>query len=169
MRWRLAVVLAVVSIAALGCGTSARTPQPAGVLPSPIAKMVCAAKVQSWIADSLGERSRSVTTPVWSDHLYSCNYLYPQGTITISVKELSSWSQTYAYFDSLKREYGDRHAIGNLGQGAFVTDNGWVAVRKDWKVLFVSSHLTGAINGNATSGTAAEVVAVVILACWAGD
>ncbi len=131
--------------------------------------MVCKAKAQAEIADALGEHSRSVTTPVWSDHLYSCRYVYPQGTITLSIKELSSWTQTYSYFDGLKQEYGDVHAIADLGQGAFITPKGWVAVRKDWKVLFVSSHLTGSLNGNSASGSAAEVVAVVILDCWSGD
>ena len=169
MRWWLPSGLAVVSIAAVGCGASAETPQPAGALPSPIAKMVCAPKAQTDIADTLGERSLSVSTPVWSDHLYSCSYVYPQGTITLSIKELSSWTQTYAYFARLKKKFGDRHAIAHLGQGAFVTANGWVAVRKDWKVLFVRSHLKGRINGSAVSGTAAEAVAVVILACWSGD
>jgi len=169
MRWWLAPVLAVLSIVVVGCGARAHTPQPAGALPSPIAKMVCAPKARREIADTLGEHALSVTTPVWSDHLYSCNYMYPQGTITLSVKELSSWTQTYAYFDDLKKKFGDSHPIAHLGQAAFVAENGWVAVRKDWKVLFVRSHLKGSINGSAASGTAAEVVAVVILACWSGD
>ncbi len=33
-----------------------------------------------------------------SDHLYSCRYGYPAGSFALSVKELSSWAQTYAYF-----------------------------------------------------------------------
>jgi hypothetical protein len=172
VRWWLACVLGPMLIAVAGCAATdanAQAPQPAGRLPSPLAKKVCASEAQGEVADSLGEHSRSVTTPVWSHHRYSCTYEYRQGTITLSVKELSSWRQTYAYFDRFKKQFGDRHSIVGLGQAAYVTDNGWVAVRKDWKVLFVSSQLKGRINGSAASGTAAEAVAVVILACWSGD
>ena len=53
------------------------------------------------------------------------------------MKELSSWYQTYAYFDALGSRYGKARSLGNLGQGAFSETAGSVVVRKDWKVLTV--------------------------------
>ena len=107
-------------------GTEA--PLPAGKNPSEIAKMVCADEAQEKIARVLGVTAH-VDTPTWADHLYSCLYTYPNGYFVMSVKELSSWSQTYAYFDSLQHTLGDTGSLGNLGQGAFTTSNGSVVVR----------------------------------------
>ena len=79
----------------------------------------------------------TVTDRTWVDHKYSCRYDYPNGSFTLSVQELSSWSQTLAYFHGLATQLGDTQTLGNLGQGAFRTSGGDVAVRKDWKVLLV--------------------------------
>jgi hypothetical protein len=118
----------------------------------------------------LGARA-SVATPTWADHLYSCRYQYSQGTMVLSVKELSSWAQTYAYFGGLARTLHKKIPIAGLGQGAFRVRDGSVVVRKDWKILLVD---TSGLHGNIGSppsppGTVALDVAAVILGCWAGD
>jgi hypothetical protein len=109
--------------------------------------------------------------PTWQDDVYACNYAFSEGTVRMSVKELSSKSETNAYFEALARQFGDKQMLDGLGQGAFLTDNGSVVVRKDWKVLLVdSTRLTAPITTAAPlSGTPAEAMAAVILACWAGD
>ncbi len=61
----------------------------------------------------------------------------------MSVKELSSKSQTSAYFSDLAHQFGDKQTLYAFGQGAFLTDNGSVVVRKDWKVLLVDSTRLG--------------------------
>ena len=58
--------------------------------------------------------------------------------MALSVKELSSWAQTYAYFDA-RHPTGQARTLQGLGQGAFQTTDGSVVVRKDWKVLLVDS------------------------------
>ena len=140
--------LVVVTVAALGlnaCGSTPTTtsqkpettvPLPAGPSPSEIAKMVCQNKAQGELAEVLGIRG-VVQTPTWVDHLYSCRYQYPDGSMVLSVKELSSWSQTKGYFAMLGQQLGDTGPLGNLGQAAFTTTDGSVVVRKDWKVLLV--------------------------------
>ena len=111
-------------------------PLPAGRLPSPIALMVCRPKAQSEINQVLGVTA-TVSARTWVDHKYSCRYGYPNGSFELSVKELSSWNQTLAYFHGLGAQLGGPEALGNLGQGAFRTSGGDVVVRKDWKVLLV--------------------------------
>jgi hypothetical protein len=132
--------------------------------------MVCAREAQKDIAETLGVRA-SVSKPTWTEHAYSCRYAYSGGDFVLTVKELSSWPHTFAYFSSLARTQGRAKTVPNLGQGAFQTANGSMVVRKDWKVLTVDiSGLPGQFGKPATSrGDVAVTVADLILACWAGD
>jgi hypothetical protein len=160
----------VVTSAPARSSSTTRAPEPAGKNPSAISKEVCADDAQSEIKRVLGV-SADVATPTWAAHLYSCRYRYPNGTFVLSVKELSSWSQTYAYFDSIKSSEGDTGPLGNLGQAAFTTANGSVVVRKDWKVLVVNIAPLPKQFGKppTTRADVAYTVASIILGCWAGD
>ncbi len=175
----------LVGMAATGCGsspsgqpagsrpgtTTTRVPLPAGKYPSAISKMVCGSDAQHEIAEALGLKAVSISTPTWIDHLYSCRYEYADGAFTLSVKELSSWGQTIDYFHGLGGQYGDTRSLGNLGQGAFSETDGSVVVRKDWKVLTVD--ITGLPDQFGVPPTSSSDIAVtvadVILGCWAGD
>ncbi|HTW07959.1 MAG TPA: hypothetical protein VME46_10630 [Acidimicrobiales bacterium] len=164
------VALAPFLLAACGLLSTAATPQPAGRYPSPIAQEVCGEKAASEIADVLG-LSAHVSRPTWVGHLYSCDYEYGKATMVLSVKELSSWPQTYAYYNGLGRALHLQQQIVSLGQGAFEAGNGSVVVRKDWKVLLVDVHGLPGSFGNPPSpvGNVALSVAGVILGCWHGD
>jgi hypothetical protein len=150
--------------------TSLQAPEPAGKDPSAIAIEVCSKTAQTEIAHVLGVKA-VVQTPIWAGEQYTCRYQYPDGSFVLSVKELSSWSQTYAYFDSLGKTLGNTGSLANLGQGAFTTSDGSVVVRKDWKVLFVNIAPLPAQFGKppTSKGDVAYTVADIILACWAGD
>ena len=166
--------LAVLSVAlgAAGCGGApgAQGPQPAGKSPSSISRQVCGKEASRDVAHVLRAKA-SVSTPTWADHLYSCGYRYGAGTMVLSVKELSSWSQTYAYFGKLATTLHKKATFPGLGQGGFAVRDGSVVVRKDWKVLLVNvSGLHGDIGSPPGSpGEVALSVAAVILDCWAGD
>jgi len=185
------VALAFAAVLCAGCssgsssatGTSTSTtrpPLPAGVTPSPLAVQICATQARQEIAASLGEAA-DISTPNWSvaQHLYSCEYRYSTGSFTLSMKELSSWPETYAYFDSLHTQLGTSCpepvsgscVLQNLGQGAYQTTDGSVVVRKDWKVLLVDiSGLPAQFGVPATPASdVAVTIADVILGCWSGD
>jgi len=177
----------VVGLVAAGCGssppgsaqspgarantTTTEAPKPAGRLPSAISEMVCRPEAQHEIALALGVKPVTVSTPTWIDHLYSCRYEYSTGVMTLSVKELSSWAQTFAYFHGLGSRFGSARSLGDLGQGAFSENDGSVVVRKDWKVLTVDiTGLPGQFGvPPSSSADIAVTVADVILGCWAGD
>ena len=91
--------------------------------------------------------------------------------MVLSVKELSSWTQTYAYFDELAKTLHKTAPVKGLGQGAFVVSDGSVVVRKDWKILLVDiSGLHGMVGSPPSSrDTVALDAASVILDCWSGD
>lgn len=160
-----------------GCGGSAasspsttQAPLPAGATPSAIAKQPCEREARQQIASALGEPA-TVSDPTWVDHLYACNYQYPTGSMTLSIKELSNWPQTLAYFGSFGAQTGKTRSLPGLGQGAYQTTNGSVVVRKDWKVLLVDpTHLPAQFGVPPTSSVyVAVTVADVILGCWEGD
>ena len=172
---------AVVVLGACGSSTPSSTPgkpqanpasvtyPPAGPNPSISAKMVCQPEAQTAIAGAIAVKATRVTTPTWADHLYSCTYVYPNGKIVLSVKELSTAAETTAYFNSLATKYGKRQNLNGLAQGAFIATNDDVAVRKDYKVLLV--NVQGIPTRFAPSTTrleAAESIAAVIMSCWSG-
>jgi hypothetical protein len=172
-RARLGLAVLAIVLGIVGCGsvsTSAESPKPAGKSPSAIARMVCAKEAVGEIAEVVGAKA-SVTAPTWADHLYSCGYRYSKGIMVLSVKELSSWTQTYAYFDELAETLHKTAPVKGLGQGAFVAADGSVVVRKDWKILLVDiSGLHGMVGSPPSSrNTVALDAAAVILGCWSGD
>ncbi len=168
-------MLVAATLAACGASPAASTtkttkPLPAGRYPSEVSKMVCKTDAPHDVGEALGETA-AVTTPTWQDHVYSCHYDYQSGSMSLSVKELSSWPETLAYFHGLGTQLGVARTLPNLGQGAFQTTNGSVVVRKDWKVLLVDPTGLPPRFGNppTTSSDIAVTVADVILGCWAGD
>ena len=178
---RAVVVLVAIAVLATGCSAGGRSsvrttqstvpgPQPAGASPSEIALMVCQPKAAGEIQDVLGETA-VVEDRTWKDDLYSCKYRFSTGTMVLSVKELSSWDQTYSYFAMLGKTLGKTSTVLNLGQGAFQVKNGSVVVRKDWKILLVDiTGLPSRFGSPPTSsGDVAATVAFIILGCWAGD
>jgi len=176
VRHQLAIsasLAAFIVESALGVSAAwAATPQPAGSTPSPIAKMVCATKAATEIDEVLGEKA-SVSNPTWKNHLYSCDYRFKSGTMVLSVKELSSASQTSAYFDGLAQRLHKSLTIYGLShsEGAFRTEDGSVVVRKDYKVLVVDVSGLPRHFGEPETGLdeVSLTVAGVIMGCWNGD
>jgi hypothetical protein len=162
------MVLAILSWA--GVAASAPTPRPAGPSPSKIARVVCQHEAQGDLRQVLGTKA-VVTTPTWAKHLYSCGYQYGPGTMVLSVKELSSWKQTDAYFAALAKTLHKTLPIHGLGQAAFRVRDGSVVVRKDWKILLVdTSGLHGTVGSPPSSPSEVALdAAAVILGCWHGD
>ena len=174
-----AAAVAIGGLAA-GCGggssavpsTSATTqaPLPAGRNPSAVSRQVCSAEAQREMASALGVTA-TVSPPTWQDHVYSCTYRYPNGSFTLSVKELSSWAETTAYFAALRTAKGTAERLGSLGQEAFQGNDGTVVVRKGFKVLTVD--IAGLPAEFAVPPTPKDAIAVtvadVILGCWNGD
>jgi hypothetical protein len=144
--------------------------QPAGLYPSVSAQMVCAPEAQSEVASALGVTGTVPVPPTWVDHLYSCRYVYPNGTMALSVKELSSRAQTTAYFESLHELLGQSEQLKGVAQGAFVTKDGSLVLRKDYKVLLVDTSGLPVPFGSAfkSRSQVAVGVGITVLGCWTG-
>ncbi len=175
---------AVVTLGACGGGSSSSsstsvgtqqaqpasvTYKAAGATPSVSAKMICEPEAITEIASAIEVNTTRVTTPTWVNHLYSCTYVYPNGSIVLSVKELANWADTTAYYDSLEKKYGVKQNINGLAQGAFLAPNDDVVVRKDYKVLLVD--VAGISQNFVPASTRADVaqnIAATIMSCWSG-
>lgn len=133
--------------------------------------MICAARLQSQLAYSLGVRPIRPVVPTWVDHLYSCRWIYGNGVLVLSVKEFSSAAETTAYYEMLARKLGDAGRLTGLGDGAYATSDGSVVARKDYKVLLVDvAGLPGEFGKPATTRSdVAITISDSILGCWTGD
>ena len=169
-RFLLVGLVLATNLLVATAAASAEAPAPAGRNPSSISKEVCSTKAQTEIADVLGVKAK-VAKPTWRQHLYTCAYRYKTGAMVLSVKELSSWNQTYGYFDGLGKSLHKTTTIYQLGEGAFRVRNGSVIVRKDWKVLLVNVAGLPKRFGQPYSDVAGVALSVagVILGCWNGD
>jgi hypothetical protein len=146
-------------------------PQPARATPSVSAKLICAHETQTELAAVLGVHTTKPVVPTWTNHLYSCRYTYHNGVIALSLKELSSKTETDSYFTSLARRLGQTQRPRTLDRGVlFTTKNQSVVVRKDYKVLLVDISGLPAQFGAPPFSRAniALAVAATILDCWTG-
>ena len=138
--------------------------------PSTSAKMICETDVEREVFDLVGVKPSQPLQPLWKDHVYSCKYVYPNGTLTLSVKELANKAETDAYFASLATQLHKKKVVQYLGQGAFTTQNESAVVRKDYKVLTVDVSGLPAQFGTPADqrGNIALNVAASIMSCWTG-
>jgi hypothetical protein len=189
----LRVVILFAAVAALGvagCGSSgkggaaAKTTTPSTVAtgpgghiakpvstdPSTSAKMICEEDVRNEIYSLVGVKPTQPLNGTWVDHVYSCKYVYANGSMTLSVKELADKGETDAYFASLAQSLHKVKTIQSLGQGAFTTTNQSAVVRKDYKVLTVDVSGLPAQFGDPPDprGNVALNVAATIMSCWTG-
>ena len=132
--------------------------------------MICSDEAKKDLAGVVGIDTIQPLAPTWKDHVYACDYVYPNGArMTLSVKELSSPDETTAYYDSLAQKLGKKDELQGLGQGAFTTTNGSIVARKDYKVMLVDvSHLPQQFANLGARGDIALQVVTTIMGCWTG-
>lgn len=172
-RLRAAAVVTALAAAVLtGCGSAAgpgaRPPASAVGGPSKAAKIVCADEAKEDISGALGVDTTRPLAPVWSNGLYSCRYVYPDGSMLLSVKDLPDAAATAAYFTALRNTVGNPTALDGLGEASFAEPDGSVVVRKDDTVLVVDVSGLPATVGKPVRprASAARTVATTVLICW---
>ena len=179
LAYALVLTLALGACGGAGMKSSASTPntkvpllEVAGSEPSASSRMVCAAEGKHEIAASVGIDTSRPLVGTWNDHVYACDYDYGGGRVmTLSVKELSTASETTAYFNMLGTKLGRMGALHGLGEGAYQTRNGSTVVRKDYRVLLVDDARLPAQFGKPLSPRrdVALSVAATIMGCWTGS
>jgi hypothetical protein len=107
------------------------------ISPSASAVMICTSEAAQEIAEAIGTQPSAPPTPSWADSTYSCRYVYPQGAMILSVRELPDAAATTAYFTGLRKTLPGVTDLEVLGQPALAASDGTIVVRKDFKVLQV--------------------------------
>ena len=132
--------------------------------------MVCAREAQRDIAGVLAIEPAAVTKPTWRNRLYACTYQYPTGSFTVSVKQLADRPTTIRYFNELGTTLNRLPDDVPMGDGAYLTPNGSMIVRKDDNVLDVDAAKLPVQFSKLRLSPAdvASSVAMTILGCWKG-
>ncbi|HEX5097217.1 MAG TPA: hypothetical protein VFX21_14420 [Acidimicrobiia bacterium] len=191
MRVRILIPVVVLSLTALGaCGGSDKpkaeseststAPSPGGTAhvakaatddPSVSAKMVCSDEAQEDIyKGATGVKPTKVTTPTWEDHVYACDFVYPNGTMRLETKELADADATKKFFDEQAEKLGKKEPLTGIGEEGFSTDDGGAVIRKDYKVLTVDVSKLPAQFGLPLSPRSDVAIntAFTIFQCWVG-
>jgi hypothetical protein len=187
---RLVAGVVIAGVALAGCGSSdpsseatpptttklppaptsppAANAEPAGADPSEASVMICSAEAQEDIAKILDATPDRVSSPTWTDQKYSCDYVYRDAVIGLSVKELSSAAETLAFFDEMGKRFGRDPGNFPMGDAWFRTSNDSIVVRKDYKVLHVEvSEVPEEFGGySLTPQLVAVNVGETIMGCW---
>ena len=136
--------------------------------PSTAEKMICAAETRSTITKVLGLPNAPTSTATWRDHLYTCTYRLPMGTLIVSVKQSSDPAAATAYFQTLRTTLGATETLDGLGQGSYGTTTGRVVLIKDNDTLTIDAARLPAVFGKQQSKRFdfAYELASDILGCW---
>ncbi len=179
MQLRSVLLAAACAVGLASCGTASAGPPTTttvakftyGMDPSVSAKMICRHETIADIARVLGVPTTKKPEATWVRHRYTCPYLYTDGSMTVSVKELPTLAATLAYVQGLRVALGDVGSIVNVGQQGFSTTDGSAVTRKDNKVLLVDVKRLPASFGvpATTRDEVALTVTDIILQCWRGD
>ncbi|RKE16971.1 hypothetical protein [Streptomyces sp. TLI_171] len=182
MRTRRAasrLLLPLLAATLAGCG-SAAPPPPAAAPPSVTAassapdrpsdatSMICNPYFRQELAGALGVDIAQPLAPTWVSHVYSCDYRYPDGTMTLSVKELPDLATATAQYEGLRGSAGPVTDLNGLGQAAYRRADGTTVVRKDSFVLTVDvAKLPETFGKPARSrADAAVMTATTVMICW---
>jgi hypothetical protein len=153
-------------------GTTVHVAKEATDQPSVSAQMVCEPEAVKDIQTVIGIPAK-VSKPSWNaeTHTFSCNYVYPQGTMTLTVREFDNADETTAYYNQRATDLGGKDQdLQGLGNGGFTTKNGDTVIRKDYKVLTIDTTKLPAQFGAPPDTRANDGinVAATIMGCWTG-
>ena len=153
----------------MGAASASPAPLSAGS-PSDAEKMICGEEIHTTITKVLGLPRAPTSTATWRDHLYTCTYRLPMGTLIVSVKQSRDPATAQTYFRSVRTTLGDTESLDGLGQGSYGAASGTVVLIKDSDTLTVDASRLPAVFGSQQSKRFdfAYELASDILGCWTG-
>jgi hypothetical protein len=186
MRAVLAAVLAV--LVSAGCAASRPAAQPtasptttadpssaaaqyAGRTAPDAARMICSDEIRKQVAGSLGLDVVPTPQDSWADHVYTCTYTLPVGTLVLSVTVAPSDDAALPQLDAKRAQLGAADPEQGLGEQAYSAPAGVVVAVKDNMVLVVdATALPDDLGpGHQRRITVARLLAAGVFACWTGE
>jgi hypothetical protein len=186
MRAVLAALFAV--LVATGCAASRPAAEPAaaatttadpssaaaqyasGTAPD-AARMVCSDEIRKQVAGALGLDAVPTPQDSWAEHVYTCTYALPVGTLVLSVSVAPSDDAALPQLDAQRTRLGAADPEQGLGEQAYSAPTGVVVAVKDNMVLVVdATALPDDLGpGHQRRITVARLLAAGVFACWTGE
>lgn len=154
-----------------GSTMGAEQAAPLADAPSAAAQMICADETREAIKSVLTLKATPAGHTTWTNHLYTCTYALPMGTLRLSVKESPDTATASAYYTAQRKLIARAADLAGLTDSAFGTPDGTVVLRKDNDVLRVDATGLPAVFGaqHQKRTDFAYELASDILGCWTGD
>lgn len=152
-----------------GCTSSAHSDSSSSTTangPSEAAKIACSDEAEGDVTKAIGVELSEQLETTWANGVYSCRWVYPDGTMTISVADnADSAVATNAFLAGREADTVDVPAVG---QAAYARSDGSLVVRKDSQILTIDVSGLPAVFGAPSHprNIDAITVAMTILACW---
>jgi hypothetical protein len=133
--------------------------------------MVCSDEIRRQVKGALGLDSVPTPRSSWADHVYTCTYSPPMGTLALSVTVAPSDDAARTQLDALRTRLGAVDAEQGLGEQAWSAPAGAVVAVKDNMVLDVDATALPDDLGPGHQGRidVARLLAAGVFACWTGQ
>jgi hypothetical protein len=107
----------------------------------------------------------------WADHVYTCTYRLPMGSLVLSVAVAPSDAAAADQLQAMRRQDGATAAEPGLGQQAFSAPNGTILAAKDNMVLRVdASGLPDRLGPTHEPRIGlTRILAAAVFNCWTGE
>ena len=134
------------------------------------AQMICSDEIRSQVKGALGLDSTPTPQSAWADHVYTCTYAVPMGTLVLAVTVAPSVDAAGAQLDALRTQVGAADPEEGFGERAYSAPGGVLVAVKDNLVLTVDATALpddlGA--GHQRRIDVVRLLAAGVFACWTG-
>ena len=133
--------------------------------------MVCSDEILYQVVGALALTTAPVPESRWADHVYTCTYRLPLGSLVLSVTVAPSDAAAADELHSMRQQDRADTAEPGLGQQAFSASNGTIVAAKDNMVLRIDPtglpDSLGATHGPRIALT--RILAAGVFNCWTGE
>ena len=144
--------------------------QYASPTPPSSATMVCSDEIRLQVQGALALDSSPAPQSSWADHVYTCTYAVPTGTLVLAVTVAPSDDAAGAQLDALRTQLGATDEEQGFGKRAYSAPAGVLVAVKDNLVLTVDARaLPDALGaGHQRRIDVVRLLAAGVFACWTG-
>jgi hypothetical protein len=138
--------------------------------PTSSARMVCSDEIRSQVTGALGLASPPFPKDSWADHVYTCTYAVPMGTLVLAVTVAPSTDAAGSELEALRTQVGASDPEQGFGERAYSAPAGVLVAVKDNLVLTIDARsLPDDLGpGHQRRIDLVRLLAAGVFACWTG-
>jgi hypothetical protein len=144
--------------------------QYASPTPPAAATMVCSDEIRTQVVGALGLTVQPIPQDSWADHVYTCTYAVPTGTLVLAVTVAPSDDAADSQLDALATQFGAADPEQDFGRRSYSAPAGVLVAVKDNLVLTVDARtLPDDLGpGHQRRLDVVRLLAAAVFACWTG-